>query len=324
MKKKIVALFGVLFMTFALVLVGCGGSNGNATEDLNDNQSATEGETLADSGTLYLKVNPEIAIGYDENGLVTDIQGDNAEAEEILNDYPDYIGKDSGVVLEELIALIGEAGYFVEEVEGEPKNIVIELEEGSALPGDNFVERMATNAQKAVEDYKTSSEETTDDNTQVSYDNNTLMSLDDAKQIAFDHAGVNAEDVRFDDQELETDDGVTYYELEFDVGPDEYEYDIHALNGEILTFEQDIESGQSTTNEDSGNTNTERISMDEAKQIALDHAGVNAEDARFDNQELDEDDGVLHYEIEFDVGDVEYEYDIHAETGDILESDRDD
>jgi len=310
-------------MVFALVLAGCGGSNGNATDDLDGNQSATPGETLADSGTLYLKVNPEIAINYDENGLVTDIRGDNAEAEEILNNYPDFIGKDSGVVLEELIALIGEAGYFVEEVEGEPKNIVIELEEGSALPGDNFVERMATNAQQAVEDYKMSSEETTDDNTQVTYDNNTLMSLDEAKQIAFGHAGVNGEDARFDDQELETDDGVTYYELEFDVGSDEYEYNVHALNGEILKVEQDIESGQVTSEGNSDNANAERISLDEAKQIAFDHAGVNGDKARFDDEDLDEDDGVLYYELEFDAGDVEYEYDIHAKTGEILEFDHD-
>jgi len=320
MKKKLLVILSVVF---ALVLVACGG---NTQSDATDNQSVTQeqSEAIADSGTLYLKVNPEIAIDYDENGLVTDLRADNAEAEEILTDYPDYVGKDSGVVLEELIALIGEAGYFVEEVEGEPKNIVIELEEGAALPGDNFVERMATNAQQAVEDYKTSSEETTDDNTQVSYDNKTIMSLDEAKQIAFDHAGVDGEEARFDDQELKTDDGVTYYELEFDVGPDEYEYDVHAINGEILEFDQAIESGQATTNESSDNANTESISLDEAKHIAFDHAGVHGDEARFDDEELDEDDEVLHYELEFDVGDVEYEYDIHAKTGEILEFEHDD
>jgi len=317
-KKKILVLLSIVF---ALVLVACGG---NMQSDATDNQSATQGEVLADSGTLYLKVNPEIAIEYDENGLVTDIRGDNAEAEEILNNYPDYIGKDSGVVLEELIALIGEAGYFVEEVEGESKNIVIELEEGSALPGNNFVERMATNAQRAVEDYKAGSGETKDTNTKVSYDDHTLISLDEAKQLAFDHAGVNAEDARFDDQELETDDGVTYYELEFDVGPDEYEYDIHAINGQVLTSEQDIESGQSGSQASSEGTNREMISLDEAKQIAFDHAGVNGDDARFDDEELDEDDGVPSYELEFYIGNVEYEYDIHAETGEILESEQDD
>lgn len=317
MKKKILVLLSVVF---ALFLVACGG---NAASDATENQSVTQGEAIADSGTLYLKVNPEIAIDYDENGLVTDVRADNADAEDILNNYPDYVGKDSGIVLEELIALIGEAGYFVEEVEGEPKSIVIELEAGSALPKTDFLERMATNAQQAVEAYKTNSEETRETDTKVSYEDNTLISLDEAKRIAFEHAGVDGSNAHIDDQDLETDDGVLRYELEFDVGEDEYDYDIHGLTGEVLKAEQDIESGNSKTPSNTEDADVERISLDEAKQIALEHAGVNGEKARFDNQELDEDDGVPHFELEFAVGEDEYEYDIHAETGEILDYEHD-
>lgn len=65
------------------------------------------------------------------------------------------------------------------------------------------------------------------------------------------------------------------------------------------------------------------ITPEEAKRIALDHANVAAEDAIFDRTERDYDNGIYHYEVEFRVGLVEYEYDIHAQTGKILSFDQD-
>jgi len=60
------------------------------------------------------------------------------------------------------------------------------------------------------------------------------------------------------------------------------------------------------------------ISADRAKQIALSHAGVSG--ASFKKVKLDTDDGVRVYEIEFKVGNVEYEYDIDASSGAIISS----
>ena len=75
----------------------------------------------------------------------------------------------------------------------------------------------------------------------------------------------------------------------------------------------------------------EFISEDEAWQIALDDAGT-TEDALTEREieldDVDDDDDdyddVAHYEIEFTVdGDREFEYDIDATTGDILNSEKD-
>src|SRR5690554_837179 len=136
MKKKLFSTVGLLFLALTLILVGCGDMN-NATEPPADSQNGA----LASTGMLILKVNPEIAIAYNDTGEVTEVKGLNSEGEAIVEGYSDYIGKDSGVVLEELIAMIGEAGYFVEEIEGESKHIVLELEPGSVLPTDNFLQR---------------------------------------------------------------------------------------------------------------------------------------------------------------------------------------
>ena len=60
------------------------------------------------------------------------------------------------------------------------------------------------------------------------------------------------------------------------------------------------------------------ISADRAKQIALSDAGVSG--ASFTTVELYTDDGVRVYEIEFKVGNVEYDYDIDASSGAIISS----
>src|SRR5699024_6739095 len=137
----ILTAFSLILVMMAFVLTGCVGNN---SADGLGSLSAEE-QVLSDSGVLTLKINPEISIRYNEDGVVTEITGGNDDGVQIIDIYKDYIGKDSGIVLEELIALINEAGYFVEEVEGEPKRIVLELEAGSVLPEDQFLAKMTEN-----------------------------------------------------------------------------------------------------------------------------------------------------------------------------------
>ena len=59
----------------------------------------------------------------------------------------------------------------------------------------------------------------------------------------------------------------------------------------------------------------DKISLDEAKQIALDYAGVKAAEASFTKANRDWDDGREVYEIEFYAGNTEYEMDVDACTG---------
>lgn len=65
------------------------------------------------------------------------------------------------------------------------------------------------------------------------------------------------------------------------------------------------------------------IGVEQAKTIALQHAGLTAEGVVFSKAKLDREDGRLVYEIEFYVtGKSEYEYEIDASTGEILDADR--
>ena len=68
------------------------------------------------------------------------------------------------------------------------------------------------------------------------------------------------------------------------------------------------------------------ISREQAKAIALQHAGLTDVAVRRAEAERDVERGILVYEVEFDHNGYEYSYDIHAETGKILrhEKERDD
>jgi uncharacterized membrane protein YkoI len=67
-----------------------------------------------------------------------------------------------------------------------------------------------------------------------------------------------------------------------------------------------------------------QITAEEAKEIALDHADVAASKAKFVKAELDYDDGHWVYEVEFYTTDgKEYDYEISAGTGKILQYDYD-
>ena len=65
------------------------------------------------------------------------------------------------------------------------------------------------------------------------------------------------------------------------------------------------------------------IGKDKAKEIALEHAGLKEADVTQLFVELDYDDGVLRYEVDFRQGQYEYDYDIDAKTGKILSYDKD-
>lgn len=68
--------------------------------------------------------------------------------------------------------------------------------------------------------------------------------------------------------------------------------------------------------------NRHYIGIERAKQIALNHAGLRASRVYFTKQKFDIDDGIAIYEIEFMYGRYEYEYEIDAASGRILEWNR--
>ena len=142
------------------------------------------------------------------------------------------------------------------------------------------------------------------------------LSLDAAKEAALADAGVSASDATFTKASLEYDDGISVYDIEFYTSSHEYEYEIHAGDGTILEKSIDLSPRSSQA---SGTY----IGIDQAKEIATEHAGFALSEITFSKAKLDDDDGRATYDIEFFKNGMEYEYEIDALSGAILEYDID-
>ena len=53
------------------------------------------------------------------------------------------------------------------------------------------------------------------------------------------------------------------------------------------------------------------------------HANATADDVRFLKSEIDHENGKWVYEVSFRIGNIEYEYDILADSGKIVKSEKD-
>lgn len=150
--------------------------------------------------------------------------------------------------------------------------------------------------------------------------NTAVMSENEAKKLALDHALLDENDVTFIKIELDFDNNITYYDIEFKTSTKIYEYEINSTNGTIISYE--IE----TINNSTGTTNTgsaSYIGEEKAKAIAIAHSKVDESSIKYTKCELDYDDNTVEYEIEFKVGTIEYEYKVNAFTGEITEFDID-
>ncbi|MFA1642967.1 PepSY domain-containing protein [Chryseomicrobium imtechense] len=124
---------------------------------------------------------------------------------------------------------------------------------------------------------------------------------------------------------LDSDDRRVHFDVEMKDGTYEYEFDIDAVSGDVFDFERDRDDDDSnrsqtqSTSVQSGGTaqvaNTEdALTMEEAIAIALNEVTGTVTGAERDDN---------YYEIEVRDGNVEYEFDIDAFTGEILKFEKD-
>lgn len=149
-----------------------------------------------------------------------------------------------------------------------------------------------------------------------------------AKQIALDHAGLKEGEVTFVISRPDYDDGRHMYDVEFYKNLTEYDYEIDAYTGEIISFDQDAEghaaqtaAAQTAAAQTGANNgaNGAAITLDAAKAKALEKAGIAENNATFTDAHLEYDDGRQVYQIDFVSGNMEYEFEIDAVNGSIIE-----
>lgn len=152
------------------------------------------------------------------------------------------------------------------------------------------------------------------------------IGMDVARTAAEEYAGTTAVDSVTAEVDPELDESPAHYEVELQTAWGEFEYLVDAYTGKVLSGQKDLLAAVSASNEMAKPTDqkpvppeaAQSIGYAKAKSIALNHAGVSESKAYDMDIELDDEDGMLVYEVEFKSGGMEYSYEINAASGAIL------
>ncbi len=146
------------------------------------------------------------------------------------------------------------------------------------------------------------------------------LSADEVKQIALNNAGLSNEEVTFIKAEKDRENGKVVYEVEFYTKDNrEFDYEIDANTGDILSYDTDAENYKPSSAEPSQSTSAQdgAITETEAKEIALAKVpGATDENIREFKKEFD--DGREEYDGKIVYNKTEYEFEIDAKTGDVI------
>lgn len=182
-----------------------------------------------------------------------------------------------------------------------------------------------------------------------SFDSNPTVvfkSKEEIKQLILEKNGLTAADCHHFSISLDYDDSIASYDVEFISGNTEYDYEINAVDGSIISFSHEsiapvteptlTEPTEPVTAAPVTETTTsaaepvtepsvtvtsadkKHIGKEEAVRIALNHAGVPVESDVKTEIEFGFNNGVI-YNIEFRYNNYEYEYEVDAYTGEIVD-----
>ena len=153
---------------------------------------------------------------------------------------------------------------------------------------------------------------------------NSDIGEDAALQAALEAAGVSEKDASRVRVSLDRDDGRMVYDVRFDAGQKEYDYEIQASDGQVVSsdveqigddrYDDDRDDDDDRQNKSSADV---AVSREKAIEIALAKvSGATENDIRI---ELDNDDGRYKYEGDIIYERIEYDFEIDANSGEVLE-----
>ncbi len=146
------------------------------------------------------------------------------------------------------------------------------------------------------------------------------ISPQDAVNIALKHAGVKKKDAVVAKTELDYDDGINKFEIEFKANNYEYNYEIDAVSGAVLDYDKEYDDDvvvEKPVQKPETKPQKNSVTKAKAEEIAIAHAKNLGASDNVKLVEIEKDDG--KYEIELKDGLVEYSYEISAKTGEIIE-----
>ncbi len=148
------------------------------------------------------------------------------------------------------------------------------------------------------------------------------ITVESAKNIALENAKKDfKKEATLDTEiyvEVDNEDGIEVYEVNFYLEGVRYEYKIATSDGKII--DKDIEL---MTNNNSISDNpifdTDKKDIEKAKKVILKEASLKESDVTFEKQEKEVENGKNIFEFEFSTRDKKYEYEVNATTLEIIQ-----
>lgn len=143
------------------------------------------------------------------------------------------------------------------------------------------------------------------------------ITADNAKSIALQNANIEEQNISLIHIEQDLENGRTIFDVEFMTKTyEEYNYEILAETGEILGISYENKAYRLPSE---GFSADAMITLENAGEIALNHAKTAADQAVFIKKKTDFEDGNRIYKLEFYTPDYrEYEYEIDGKSGEII------
>lgn len=147
--------------------------------------------------------------------------------------------------------------------------------------------------------------------------NNAAITVEEAKAIVLANTGLQETDVTFTKVHLDWDDGRQLYEVEFYSGNTEYDYDIDANTGDILSYDTQTENHAIPSGQAGPQQTAAAVDEATAKATALENVpGATEDNIRI---YLDYDDGRPEYKGTIVYNDMKYDFEISAINGTVTE-----
>ena len=291
------------------------------------------------ASVVSLDVNPSIELKVNRSEKVLVCTPLNEDAKAILADMSngaDLKGAKLDVAVNAIVGSLVRNGYL----DSISSAIMISVEDKNTARAEKLQRELTSTVDGVLQTSEAKAAVLTQTLTQdagreqQARENNISTGKDAAAYAAEQYAGTTALDSVTAEVDSELDEFPAHYEVELHTAWGEFEYLVDAYTGKVISGQKNLLTTASTPNEttkpsdqkpDPSGT-AQDIGYAKAKSIALNHAGVSENEAYDMDIELDDEDGILVYEVEFKSGNMEYDYEINAATGAILkhESELDD
>lgn len=147
MKKSILTKLLAVMMCCLMLLGMLAGCKDDGSQDTLASGDSTEATAPEYYGMLMINAGGAVYVTYDENGLVTNIEGIDQSGIEIATEYQDYLGTDCATAVCTLVDTAIGMGYL----DKENNDIIIKQEKGSQNPEEDFLDKIVTAVQAEID-----------------------------------------------------------------------------------------------------------------------------------------------------------------------------